>query len=398
MSTNKEDGAFGGFEQAFDFIASPVGQEKSEESGFEVDESYAHEVDPEELEKQIEDEKKSKSAKKSKEEEPEEIDENDEDGEIEDENEVDEDLEDAEITEPSEEDEDEEIDEGDEDLDEKDIVDPFFDLFSEELGWEVDEEEKPKSIKELLGLMSSIIEENSAPNYASEDIKKLDDFVKNGGDIKEYFDTVFPKDLDLNSVDLSNGDIQKAVVKEHLKTLNYSDSKIERRLERYEEAGTLEEEAEEAVELLKEYNKSKEEKLLKETEKRNKARIEEQQRFISNVEETINSLDSIQGIPLSKKDKKELYDYLFKVNSDGKTAYQKDYSKDVKSIITSAFFLKNGEKALNKVKSKADSDATLKLKNRLKNKRKPKQQRSYQSEGAKFQDALSSISKVLAKN
>jgi len=398
MSTNKEDEAFGGFEQAFDFITSPAGQEEPKESGFEVDESYAHEVDPEELEKQIEDEKKSKSTKKSKEEEPEEIDENDEDGEIEDENEVDEDLEDAEITEPSEEDEDEEIDEGDEDLDEKDIVDPFFDLFSEELGWEVDEEEKPKSIKELLGLMSSIIEENSAPNYASEDIKKLDDFVKNGGDIKEYFDTVFPKDLDLNSVDLSNGDIQKAVVKEHLKTLNYSDSKIERRLERYEEAGTLEEEAEEAVELLKEYNKSKEEKLLKETEKRNKAYIEEQQRFISNVEDTINSLDSIQGIPLSKKDKKELYDYLFKVNSDGKTAYQKDYSKDVKSIITSAFFLKNGEKALNKVKSKADSDATLKLKNRLKNKRKPKQQRSYQSEGAKFQDALSSISKVLAKN
>ncbi len=396
MSTNKEDGSFGGFEQAFDFIASPMGQEKSEKSGFEVDESYAQEIDPEELEKQIEDDKSTKKSKK--EEEPKEIDENDEDGEVGDEEEVSEDLEDEEEIELSEEDEDEEVNEENEDLDEKDIVDPFFDLFSEELGWEVDEEEKPKSIKELLGLMSSIIEENSIPNYANEDIKKLDNFVKNGGDIKEYFDTVFPKDLDLDSIDLTNEDIQKTVVKEHLKTLNYSDSKIERRLERYEEAGTLEEEAEEAVELLKEYNKNKEEKLLKETEKRNKARIEEQQRFISNVEETINSLDSIQGIPLSKKDKKELYDYLFKVNSDGKTAYQKDYSKDVKSIIISAFFLKNGEKALNKVKSKADSDATLKLKNRLKNKRKPKQQRSYQSEGAKFQDALSSISKVLAKN
>ena len=62
---------------------------------------------------------------------------------------------------------------------EADLVDTFADLFAEEVDWKFEEGEKPKSVKELIEYMQNVIEENSVPQYASNEIKELDDYVKN---------------------------------------------------------------------------------------------------------------------------------------------------------------------------------------------------------------------------
>ena len=391
---DKEVNVLAGFEQVYDYMSNPV-KGNSDFSDYHSNNEPAGEyIDPDELEK------RSKTASKPSTKKKEDVDDL-EDKEIEEEEIEDVEEEEVEDIEDDEDDDEEDIQKSnksvsDVDDDEGEIVSDFVDLFTGELGWKLDDEEKPKDIKELVNFMATIIEENSTPTYANEEIKKLDEYAKNGGNIYEYLDKFGSKKLTLESIDLEEESNQRNVVKEYLKTLNYSDDKINKRILRYEEAGTLEEEAEEALELLKEHNKKLEEKLLQEQKTIKEVHIAEQQKFINNVQSVINDLDAIQGIPLSKKDKKDLIDYLFKVESDGKTAYQKDYSKNNMNLIESAYFTKNGGKAYTKVRAKAESDAVLKFKQNLKSKRKPKQEKPYESGHASFSDAISAISKVLS--
>ena len=59
---------------------------------------------------------------------------------------------------------------------------------SEKLGWDdVEDEEKPKTAEDLVEYFKEVIEDNSKPDYASEEVEKLDAFVRNGGNLKDYF-------------------------------------------------------------------------------------------------------------------------------------------------------------------------------------------------------------------
>ena len=54
----------------------------------------------------------------------------------------------------------------------------------------------------------------------------------------------------------------KMVLKEHLKNQGYSDAQVDRRLTRYDEAGVLEDEATDALEMVKEHNEKESQRLL----------------------------------------------------------------------------------------------------------------------------------------
>jgi len=389
---------FGGFEEAFDFING----EKPTSITTKTD--YAKEVDPEDLEKLStgeldEEEEVEEEIDETTEEEAEEgVDEEDseEDVQITDNDDEDIVLEKLKKKKVAERVKQKEIEEDtvDED-DEKEIVSTFFDMFTQELGWEVEENNKPASIKELLETMSGIITENSKPEFASEDVEKIDAYVRNGGDL-----TTFLKEtstgVDISKIDLTNEENQKTVIRANFKRLGYSDEKIDKRIARFEDAFILEEEAQEAAETLSAYKAEKEKKLLKEIEESNAMKLREQQAFISNVNKTIQGLDAIQGIPISVKEKKELFDYLFKTDAEGKTGYQKDYSGNINNLIASAFVTKNGDKLYKKAVAKANTNAVVELKRKLKTK-KARNQKPYES-GSLNTDVLSLISKTLSRN
>ena len=138
------------------------------------------------------------------------------------------------------------------------------------------------------------------------------------------------------------------------------------KLEKYEDAGILEDEAEEALELMKEITEKKKEQLLIDQEKQNEARIERQQKFVDDVVTNIKSLKDIRGIAIPEKDKKALLNYIFKADSDGLTQYQKDYSKSVKNLIESAYFTMKGDTLLDTAKKIGTSSAIKTLKQSLK--------------------------------
>lgn len=252
--------------------------------------------------------------------------------------------------------------------DDSEVVTNFFDAMAEELGWEFDEEEtesKPKNVSDLIKYFKTVIEENSKPDFASEEIEALDAYVKQGGDLRKYLQV--DAELDLEDIDLDDESNQKAVVKMLLKEKGFSAKQIEKKISKYEDAGLLEDEAEDAIEDLKEIREQRKEQLLKQQKKQYEAYQEQQRAFYNNVVDEIKGLKNIRGIAIPEKDKRVLIDYILKPDADGRTKYQKDYAKGgVKNLIESAYFTMNADKLLEAAKREGNNKAVERFRNSLK--------------------------------
>lgn len=253
-----------------------------------------------------------------------------------------------------------------EDNNEENVVTNFFDAMAEKLNWEFEEDEdKPKSVDELINYFQNVIEENSKPEYSSEEVEALDNFVKQGGDLKKYL--TIDAELDLDDIDIEDETNQKLVVKQLLKEKGFSTNKIDKLVSRYEEAGLLEDEAQDALEDLKEIKEEKKKQLLEDQKKAYREQIQRQQQFYDNVVSEIKGLKNIRGITVPEKDKKVLMDYILKPDTDGKTKYQKDYAKGgVKNLIESAYFTMNADKLIEAAKREGNNSAIDKFRRSLK--------------------------------
>ncbi len=354
----------GGFEAVLDsFIPNPDGgfRNSNVDENVNVNADEFESLDDEELE----DIKKNNIEVKNKKEKP--VEEDTEEEEIEEE-----DIEDKPKRKPGrprkEEtiEEETEEEEGVEDNNEENVVTNFFDAMAEKLNWEFEEDEdKPKSVDELINYFQNVIEENSKPEYSSEEVEALDNFVKQGGDLKKYL--TIDAELDLDDIDIEDEANQKLVVKQLLKEKGFSTKKIDKLVSRYEEAGLLEDEAQDALEDLKEIKEEKKKQLLEDQKKAYQIQLQRQQQFYDNVVSEIKGLKNIRGITVPEKDKKVLMDYILKPDTDGKTKYQKDYAKGgVKNLIESAYFTMNADKLIEAAKREGNNSAIDKFRRSLK--------------------------------
>lgn len=354
----------GGFEAVLDsFIPNPDGgfRNSNIDENVNVDADEFESLDDEELE----DIKKNNIEVKNNKENP--VEEDTEEEEIEEE-----DIEDKPKRKPGrprkEETIEEETEEEEEveDNNEENVVTNFFDAMAEKLNWEFEEgEEKPKSVDELINYFQNVIEENSKPEYSSEEVEALDNFVKQGGDLKKYL--TIDAELDLDDIDIEDETNQKLVVKQLLKEKGFSTKKIDKLVSRYEEAGLLEDEAQDALEDLKEIKEERKKQLLEDQKKAYREQLQRQQQFYDNVVSEIKGLKNIRGITVPEKDKKVLMDYILKPDTDGKTKYQKDYAKGgVKNLIESAYFTMNADKLIEAAKREGNNSAIDKFRRSLK--------------------------------
>lgn len=354
----------GGFEAVLDsFIPNPDGgfRNSNIDENVNVNADEFESLDDEELE----DIKKNNIEVKNKKEKP--VEEGTEEEEIEEE-----DIEDKPKRKPGrprkEETIEEEAEEEEdiEDNNEENVVTNFFDAMAEKLNWEFEEDEdKPKSVDELINYFQNVIEENSKPEYSSEEVEALDNFVKQGGDLKKYL--TIDAELDLDDIDIEDEANQKLVVKQLLKEKGFSTKKIDKLVSRYEEAGLLEDEAQDALEDLKEIKEEKKKQLLEDQKKAYREQLQRQQQFYDNVVSEIKGLKNIRGITVPEKDKKVLMDYILKPDTDGKTKYQKDYAKGgVKNLIESAYFTMNADKLIEAAKREGNNSAIDKFRRSLK--------------------------------
>lgn len=289
----------------------------------------------------------------------------------------------------------EEIDENVEEVDpgEAQQIGAFFDAFAEALDWDVKDDEKPTSIESLIDYIGDVVEQNSTPKYADQRIADLDEYVKNGGRFEDYYNNQSQLESysDLDMEDEAN---QKAVVRDYMKLQGYTDDQISRKIERYEDADMLEDEATDAVEYLK---RIREHQLQQALEQQQQLRLEQEwqsMQFINDLNTKISSLDNIRGINIPKADRKALYDYITKVDADGLTQYQKDFNDNIVSnLIESAYFTMKGDALIGSAKRNGQTSAANKLRTMLKH--QTKNHSSYNVQEEKAPQAWEIASKFL---
>jgi len=252
-----------------------------------------------------------------------------------------------------------------------------------------------KSIDDIVDGLSAVVEDSINDAFASEEIRELNDFVKNGGKLKEFYAKVITDSIDPEVIDIERIDDQKKIVRKNLKDSGYTDAQISRKIERYEDLGTLRDEAEEALEIVTESTNKTKEKLLIEAEKQAAEAKERQQKFISNVEKVIKEIKDIRGIPISDIEKKEMFRALFVPEADGKTKFQKTYESDVKHLIESVFFTLKGDVLIKRAQTKGSTETVKTLKDKISQKNN-RIKKSVDDRGSNL-DLLDAFSSMLTK-
>ena len=249
-------------------------------------------------------------------------------------------------------------------------VGAFFDAFAEAAGWSVDDSERPKNVDEFVEYMSKVAEENSIPQYADDRIAQLDQYVKNGGRFEDFYQTQ-QRSMYYYNIDIEDESNQKAVVRDYYKLQGMNDEQINRKIERYEDADMLEDEATDAVNYLKAYEAQQAQYMAQQQEAQRQAQEQQAAQFVEDLTNGINGLADIRGIAIPKEDKKALYDYITKTDADGLTQYQKDFNGNlVNNLIESAYFTMKGDALLGEAKRNGQTSAASKLRNMLRHQTK----------------------------
>ena len=246
----------------------------------------------------------------------------------------------------------------------------FFDAFAEANGWSVDEDERPKNVDELVDYIKNVVETNSVPEYADERIEQLDQYVKNGGKFEDFYQTQ-QRTISYDNIDIEDESNQKQVVRDYYKLQGMSDEQINRKIERYEDADMLEDEATDAVNYLKAYEEQRAQYMAQQQEAQRQAQEQQAIQFAQDLTNGINNLTNIRGISIPKEDKKALYDYITKTDADGLTAYQKEFNGNlVNNLIESACFTMKGDALLGEANRNGQTSAANKLRNMLRHQTK----------------------------
>ena len=244
----------------------------------------------------------------------------------------------------------------------------LFDAIGQSLGWntaDIDENDRPLTVDDLTNYLAETVRQNSVPEYADDRIQALDEYVKNGGKFEDFY-RIQQEGLNLESIDLEDENNQKQVVRELLKHDGYTDDQINKRLSRYEDADMLFEESEDALDRLKNIRKAEAEAAARQQEEYAKQQYEQSKAFYDSVTKDINSLNTIRGIAIPREDRKALFDYIFKVDQNGVSQYQKDFNQNLsKNLIESAYFTMKGDALISGATRSGESSATEKLRNLL---------------------------------
>lgn len=252
----------------------------------------------------------------------------------------------------------------------------FLEHYFAEEGWELEEEEKKifteagGSIKGLKAVFDRIVDERSESVFADETIMQLNEYVKNGGNVRDFYENVLNKqEIDYTQVDMEDLNTQKWVLWEYYKkNSGLTDKKIVKLIEASEEEGTLAEESLEMHQKLVEMQQQKVKQAIEESKKQKEAAIEKAKQDVQ------RGLDFIEnggvkelGLELTKGQKEGLKKFLFEYDpKTGRTQFQERLQKDPNLQYKLAVLTYTGV-ADGKLPKQAEKSAADKLLNSLKN-------------------------------
>lgn len=266
-------------------------------------------------------------------------------------------------------------DPSDADVHEAQQVGLLFDAIGESFGWNMDdikEEDRPLTVDDLTHYMREVVQQNSVPQYADERIQQLDEYVKNGGKFEDFYGKQ-QQSLSYDNMDMEDEDNQKAVVSELLRYSGYTDDQIKNKISRYEDADMLEEESADALDRLKQIKQHELEVAQQQQAAYLQQQEEQSKQFYNDCMNQIKSLSSIRGVQIPKEDRAKLADYIFNVDQDGVSKFQRDYNNQenfINNLLTTAYITMKGDSFISTAKRDGESSATEKLRKMLRHQAK----------------------------
>ncbi len=186
------------------------------------------------------------------------------------------------------------------------------------------------------------------------------DYIEKGGDPKRFLEAQTGP-IDFANIDLTDEANQKVIVKEYLKTQDYTNDEIKEILQDYEDGLLLEKQAKLAVKKLEKIQEKQTEILVKQQEQEVKEREKALTEYVSSVQNLIKESKEIAGLAVNDKEKKELEAYLFKRDKSGLTQYQKELNENPVKTQLELAYLKFKKYDFGKVAKKAESTAAAKI-------------------------------------
>ena len=123
--------------------------------------------------------------------------------------------------------------------------------------------------------------------------------------------------------------LQKALVKDLLARSGWSQERITKKIERYEDSGVLLEEAQDALASLKDIQKAEKENYVEQQKQEQKQRAEAHKQWLEDLNDHIGKKEEIlPGFKLSPKDKEQLYKGITKLDKSGKNEIMRMREKD----------------------------------------------------------------------
>lgn len=266
-------------------------------------------------------------------------------------------------------------DPSDADVHEAQQVGLLFDAIGESFGWNMDdikEEDRPLTVDDLTHYMREVVQQNSVPQYADDRIQQLDEYVKNGGKFEDFYGKQ-QQSLSYDNMDMEDEDNQKAVVSELLRYSGYTDDQIKNKISRYEDADMLEEESADALDRLKQIKQHELEIAQQQQAAYLQQQEEQSKQFYNDCMNQIKSLSSIRGVQIPKEDRAKLADYIFNVDQDGVSKFQRDYNNQenfINNLLTTAYITMKGDSFISTAKRDGESSATEKLRKMLRHQAK----------------------------
>lgn len=255
--------------------------------------------------------------------------------------------------------------EGTIEIEEPELANAFANLLVDQFNLELNDDFQVNNLEDVKNLIAEIIQHSAQPQFASDEVAKINQLVANGGNVVDYLNSV-KEVVNWESFKLSDENSQKQVIREYYKSKGVADAKIDKMISNLVLDDELEKEAGELLPELQADAKVKAEAKIKASEANIQKQQEAAQKWFEDSTKAMDSMKEFQGVQLSDNDRKRAISYLFGVDKQtGKTYEQLDYEKDPIQFRLELALLRTKKDLQKSLENKAKTEATRKFQTKL---------------------------------
>lgn len=196
---------------------------------------------------------------------------------------------------------------------------------TEELAEEILEDSYDAAIEERVGdLLKDLPQE----------VKDFNKFVINGGDPAQYLSSLSLGNKGISyALDITKPENQELVIKQVLLEEGYDEEDVEIQLDLLKDTGKLETFATKRFDKWKTEDSKKRDALVKNQELQKRQKVENMRKHKKDIQDLISTNDTVSNLKLSRKEKRELPDYITNLVESGDNKKMTQFQVDIYKVL-----------------------------------------------------------------